>query len=130
MKKMTFLLLFAGIGLSVYSLAEWCSSACSATHDYTLFGIAMGWVGIALFLMLSGCRIFVARFPDLSVNRYIRWAYSGILAAALGAEAWFIWIQHAVIQSWCPVCLAIASVVLILCLLNAIEISISNCEPR
>jgi uncharacterized membrane protein len=104
--KLLFLFTSAmGLALSILSMMNVCSSACSDVSFYTIFGIPFGWFGIIFFATM---------LVLLCLN--LRFAWAGILyvllvGAALGAELRFIWLQKYVIGSWCPLCLGIASAV-------------------
>lgn len=94
----------AGLGLSITSHFKICS-ACSATANFSIFGMEFGWFGIAFFAVLSVAS--AARFRFAAVD----WLVSLMVFSAAGAEARFIWLQKYVIGQWCPICLGIAAAV-------------------
>ncbi len=95
-----------GLGLSVASIMQLCSDACSETARYTLFGLDFGMFGILFFLALAAVVILRHRIPVIALFCPL------MLFGSAGAEAHFIWIQKYVIGAWCPLCLAIAGTVL------------------
>lgn len=107
-------LMVAGFCLSVASLLNICSAACSEAHTYRLFGANFGWVGIATFAVLGVLRCLRARW-------WVATALTFILSSACGAEVWFLIVQKTVIQAWCPLCVFIALCVFLLAALVAAE---------
>lgn len=104
-KIMLWLGTVAGVVLSVMSALNICTSACSEAAHYRMFALNFGWFGVIFFSMLIG---------GLTLLHYYVWAEKFILifvCAAAGAELQFIWLQKYVIGSWCPLCLAIATVI-------------------
>jgi len=94
-----------GLALSIMSVLEICTSACSDFSLHTIFGIQFGWFGILFFGTLLGV---------LSLRPLFAWAgmlYVLLIYTAVGAELRFIWLQKFVVGTWCPLCLVIASVV-------------------
>jgi thiol-disulfide isomerase/thioredoxin len=104
--KLVFLLTSAvGLVLSIVSMMNVCTNACSEVSLYKIFGVQFGWFGIMFFATLLGL---------LGLNSRFVWAgllYVLLVFAATGAELRLIWLQKYVIGTWCPLCLAIASVV-------------------
>lgn len=99
------LALLAGLTLSVLSGLKICTSLCSETAKYSIFGMDFGWFGSAFFgLLILGAAVR-ERIPYADVLLLIG------VSAALGAELRLIWLQKYVIGSWCPVCLGIAAMV-------------------
>lgn len=94
--------LTSGLILSILSWLDLCVEHCSANHEYRLFGLPFGPVGIAFFSVTLCIHFYSKRYEQL--NRVIRW----MIAAGLGAEAMFIIVQKYQIGHWCPVCLSIA----------------------
>jgi thiol-disulfide isomerase/thioredoxin len=105
----------AGLGLSIASILQLCSDACSETARYTLFGLDFGTFGILFFMALAAVVLARRRFPPVAVLCPL------MLFASMGAEAHFIWIQKYVIGAWCPLCLAIAGSVMTGVIVVAIE---------
>lgn len=96
-----YILSAVGIIFSIVSMTDLCSSACSEAHMYRFYDIEFGWVGICTFVGLAA----LWRFRN---NRFSRGVYTWVLVSSCGAEAWFLFVQKAVIRSWCPVCVALA----------------------
>lgn len=95
--------IFAGFILSIISFVELCSEECDANKDYRLFGLPVAPFGIAFFVTTGISHYF-------SRNRQFFGVITGLLiASAIGAEIFFIWVQKYVIGVWCPVCLAVAA---------------------
>lgn len=99
--------ILSGLILSIVSYLNLCSEECRAGHDYTLFSLPFGPVGIIFF---SG--LLIAQLFSLN-NNTLKLIVSSFLAAALGAEVVLIFIQKYEIGHWCPVCLGIAASVLV-----------------
>lgn len=104
-----------GLGLSIASILQLCTDACSETAQYTLFGVDFGLFGILFFLALGMVVILRRRIPAISALCPL------MLFGSAGAEAHFIWIQKYVIGAWCPLCLAIAGAVFTGVILVVIE---------
>jgi len=104
-----------GLGLSIASILQLCTDACSETARYTLFGLDFGMFGILFFLALAAVVLLRRRIPAVSALCPL------MLLGSAGAEAHFIWIQKYVIGAWCPLCLAIAGTVLTGVILVVIE---------
>lgn len=109
-----YVLIVAGMILSVASMAGICTSACSEAHKYRFYDIDFGWAGICTFGLLAVLRYF-------RHNRFLQIGYIWVLACACGGEAWFIFVQKAVIKSWCPTCVSIAAVVGLLAMVVLLE---------
>ena len=107
-------LIIAGFCLSVASLLEVCSTACSEAHTYKFDGADFGWVGIATFAVLA-----LLRFRHASW--VARTAFAFTLSSACGAEVWFLLLQKTVIRAWCPVCVSIAVCVFLLAVVVVTE---------
>lgn len=105
----------SGLGLSIASILQLCTDACSETAQYTLLGVDFGLFGILFFLALGMVVILRRRIPAISALCPL------MLFVSAGAEAHFIWIQKYVIGAWCPLCLAIAGAVFTGVILVVIE---------
>lgn len=101
------LALIAGGALSVISWLELCTETCAEGHHYRLFGLQFEIIGIAYFVLTIAALILSRSIPKLN------FIVGLLLAAGIGAELMFIFIQKFVIGHWCPVCLAIATSVAI-----------------
>ncbi len=94
-----------GFILSILSWVEVCVEHCSANEDYRLFGLPFAVAGLLFFSALFLIHSLSFRYPSL--KRGVAW----LLAAALGAELMFVWIQKYEVGSWCPICLTIAATI-------------------
>ncbi len=99
----------AGLILSVVALVKICSS-CSETANYRVFGLDFGWFGIGFFSLLSIIAALRKRFS------WCGWIAALMVFGAVGAEAYFIWIQKYDIGQWCPICLSLAAMVFAACI--------------
>lgn len=99
--------ILSGLALSIMSWLGVCTEACLEGHKYRIFGMPFEMVGFIYFPALAA-----AYFSSYSFSR-MRVITSMILAAGLGAELLFILIQKYSIGQWCPLCLGIASTILI-----------------
>lgn len=95
--------ILAGLALSFISLIELCTSACSQTHNYRLYGMTLAPVGLALFLTLGSLHLLSKKHSFLHL--LVRMGF----AAALGGEIMLVLVQKYMIKSWCPVCLGIGA---------------------
>lgn len=99
------LAIVAGIILTGVSWFKLCSQSCNDSHNYRLFDVPFEWVGLAFFLVLA-----IFHFKGRTSPLYRKLAGLTI-AGALGAEAFFIFMQKYTIGHWCPVCLSIAGTI-------------------
>lgn len=114
-KKVPFILLslalIAGFTLSIVSYLELCSEECKAGHDWKLFGLPFGPLGIGFFSIVIALHFLSLKYSWLE----------GIVGlsvlGALGSEVVFILIQKYKIGHWCPVCLGIAASVAVAALI-------------
>jgi hypothetical protein len=95
----------AGTGwlVSTFSvIQEMCMvSACRDTASFTIFGLNMGWFGIAYFSLLL--IVLWQRKKDFRLE----WVFSALVFSGIGAEFRLLWIQKYVIGGWCPLCVTI-----------------------
>lgn len=105
----------AGFTLSILSWLEICVKHCSATNNYRLFTFPFAFVGLTFFSTALITQVLSLKFSFLS--RVVTW----MIASALGAELFFIFVQKYQIGRWCPVCLSIALCVAIAAVGNAIH---------
>jgi hypothetical protein len=99
--------LVSGALLTLLSWFNLCTEACVEEHNYRFFGFSFNWIGLIYFGLLL-------LFYGLAKRSQIATRVTGLmLAAGLGAELLFLLIQKYMIGSWCPLCLAIASCILI-----------------
>lgn len=107
------LLILTGLILAVLSGTDLCSfSGCTEAHEYRLFGFSLPLVGTLYFCLLTLLLLFSGRFSVLAPLLPLA------LAGGAGAELVMIHLQKNVIQAWCPLCIAIAAVVYLLCILR------------
>lgn len=97
----------AGFILSIMSWLGVCVEHCSANKNFLLFGLPFGIFGILFFAILFAAHTFSLHYSSLT--RWVGW----MLASGLGAEVIFIGIQKYQIGHWCPVCLSIATSLLV-----------------
>lgn len=91
---MAFLLSFSlAVGL--------CTEACKATYEWTIFGMKFPFFGIGFFAFC----LLLFHFRDRPVVRNL---FPAVIAGAWGAEFTFLYVQHSLIQKWCPMCIAVA----------------------
>ncbi len=107
----SFVAILIGIGLTLISWLGLCSSACAEAHKFHLLGLPFEIVGLIFFGILGISHLLSFWYSPFALM-------SGLMIfGALGAEMMFVIIQKTVIGSWCPVCLGIASAVLVLVIL-------------
>lgn len=110
------LLTFAGLILALLSWTDLCSfSGCTDAHEYRFYGLPIPLTGTVYFCALTAATLLADRF------RFFAGLPPLLLAAGAGAELVMIHLQKNVIQAWCPLCLGIASVVGLLCILKIYE---------
>jgi len=103
------LLLVTGIVLAGLSATDLCNfGGCTTAHTYRFFGIHLAAVGATFFALLTGAALAVRRFPQAEFALLL------LLAGGAGAELEMLRLQKYVIQAWCPLCVGIAAVVLLL----------------
>jgi protein-disulfide isomerase len=78
-----------------------CTDACKATYEWTIFGMKFPFFGIGFFAFC----LLLFHFRDRPVVRNL---FPAVIAVAWGAEFTFLYVQHSIIQRWCPTCLAVA----------------------
>jgi protein-disulfide isomerase/uncharacterized membrane protein len=104
--------LVLGILLSIASWLHLCSGACAASHTYRLYDIPFEPIGIAFFA--AAAFAYGRRQSSNSFNLLT----AVLLATAVGSELFFIYAQKYIIGKWCPLCLTIASCVLVAFLID------------
>jgi len=93
--------LAAAFVLSVFLAVGLCTEACKATYNWTIFRMKFPLLGIGFFALC----LMLYSFRDRPV---IRGLFPAVIAGAWGAEATFLYVQHSIIERWCPMCLAVA----------------------
>jgi len=107
------LLILTGLILAVLSGTDLCSfSGCTEAHEYRLFGFSLPLIGTLYFCLLALLLFLSGRFNALAPLLALT------LAGGAGAELVMLHLQKNVIQAWCPLCLGIAAVVYLLCILR------------
>lgn len=96
-----------GFFLTIISYLRLCSEACAQGHNYHLFGMSFEFFGLSFFGFLGLIHFYSKDLPYLAFVELL------LFCCAVGAEALFIIVQKYEIGSWCPVCLSIASIVLV-----------------
>jgi thiol-disulfide isomerase/thioredoxin len=97
----------AGLILTFISFLRLCSEECSVSHNYRLFGMPFEVFGFIFFGILAITHFFANK------NSFLGFIELLLFASAIGAEGMFIIVQKYQIGIWCPVCLTIASIILI-----------------
>ncbi len=87
--------------LSIFLVVGLCTDACKATYEWTIFGMKFAPFGVGFFVFC----FLVFPFRARPVGR---WLFPALIACAWGAEFTFLYVQHSIIGSWCPICLAVA----------------------
>ena len=105
----------AGLVLAVLSALKICTSACSESAKYDIFGMDFGWFGVAFFMASIVALGLRKRISSLSG------CFSALVFAGFGAELRFLWVQKFVIGRWCPLCLWIAVTVFVAAIVLAYE---------
>ncbi len=99
------LALLAGFILTIISTVGLCSTQCAENEKWYLFGQHFEIFGFAFFIAVIAVHLLTWKYPSL-------WKWTATLVfAGVGAELTFIWIQHAEIGAWCPICLSIAGTI-------------------
>jgi protein-disulfide isomerase/uncharacterized membrane protein len=110
-----FPLLLTGVGivLSLLSATELCNfGGCTEAHQYRFWGFGLPMLGVGYFVLLA---LVLALPPRITLAET---ALGVMLAGGAGAEVTLIHLQKNIIKAWCPLCLGIAAVVYILCIMQ------------
>src|SRR5262249_41190835 len=102
------LALIAGIILSLLSWWEVCTRACAEGHKYRIYGMHFEFVGVLFFSFAA--ILWTLSFEDQRLLTPLKW----LILSALGAESYFLYLQHFVIGKWCPMCLGIFACIALL----------------
>ncbi len=102
---------------SVFSvIQEFCLvSACRDAAGFALFGINMGWFGIAYFSIMLMFLLYRKKYQALDL------LLSVAVFAGIGAELRLLWIQKYVIGAWCPLCVTICCALCVATVLLIVE---------
>ena len=89
--------------VSIFSVVEeMClATACRDTASFTIFGLGLGWFGIAYFTMIL---ILLWLRKKLYL---LDWLLYAMVFSGVGSEFRLLWIQKYIIGSWCPLCVTI-----------------------
>ena len=103
--------------VSIFSvIQEMCMvSACRDVAVFTVFGLNMGWFGIAYFSLVL--IVLWLRNKDSRMDRL----FSALLFCGIGAELRLLWIQKFVIGGWCPLCVTICCALFAAAILLVVE---------
>jgi len=99
------LLFLVGLGLTIISWTNLCSTACAEVHFYKYFGWDFEVLGIIYFVAA-----IILHFFSAKIN-WLAYIVGLMVAGGIGSEVNFILVQKYVIGQWCPVCLTIAGVI-------------------
>jgi len=94
--------ILTALTLTVVSALELCTTACVEGQNFRILGLKFEVLG------------FIA-LPLITISHILSYWYQSfrtvtavLLASAIGAELWFLYIQKAIIGNFCPICLGIA----------------------
>ncbi len=109
--------LSAGWTVSTFSvIEEMCMvSACRDTASFTIFGLNMGWFGVAYFTT-----VLIVLWRRKRDHR-LDWILYALVFSGIGAELRLLWIQKFVIGGWCPLCVTICCALFFAGMFLAIE---------
>ena len=106
------ILILSGLILAVLSWTDLCSfGGCTEAHEYRFYGLSLPLTGTIYFCSLALLLLISCRWP-----RYTELFYLA-LAGGAGAELVMIHLQNNVIKAWCLLCLGIAFIVYLLCII-------------
>jgi len=88
------LTLIATIVLSYVSWVRICTDSCAESHSYRLYGFTFESVGLLFFPLLLFCHLLSRKSAIFGVMA------GWLLAATLGSEVMFLYIQKYVIGRW------------------------------
>ncbi|QOX80934.1 thioredoxin domain-containing protein (plasmid) [Trichlorobacter lovleyi] len=109
---------WGGILLSLFSLSDMCTGGCSAVSDYRIFGTRFAYMGVFYFSLLAGS------FAIASYAREKRYyVFDALVLAGVGAEIYFVIIQKFGVHQWCPICLSICAVVVLIAVMRGYELN-------
>lgn len=107
------ILTLVGMVLALLSATDLCNfGGCTTAHEYRFFGIHLAAVGTTYFGLVAATMLVSLRLP--AAEQLI----APLLAGGAGAELMMLHLQKNVIQAWCPLCVGIAIVVFLLCILQ------------
>lgn len=103
--------------VSIFSvIEEMClATACRDTASFTIFGIGLGWFGIAYFtLILILLWLRKKLYP-------LNWLLYAMVFSGIGSELRLLWIQKYIIGSWCHLCVTICFALFVAAIILLIE---------
>jgi protein-disulfide isomerase len=110
------IVILCGLVLALLSWTDLCNfGGCTVAHEYRFYGLSLPLLGTVYFSALVLLRLSAGRWSGCAG------LLSLALAAGAGAELVMIYLQKMVIRAWCPLCLGIAVVVYLLCILRIYE---------
>jgi len=103
--------------VSIFSvIEEMClATACRDTASFTIFGLNLGWFGIAYFTLIL---ILLKLRKKLYL---LDWALYAMVFSGVGSEFRLLWIQKYIIGSWCPLCVTICSALFVAAIILLVE---------
>ena len=112
----TYLLLITGLVLALLSWTDLCSfGGCTEAHEYRFYGVSLPLLGTIYFIGLLLLKAVAGRFTVCNDLLLVS------LAGGVGAEGVMIHLQKNVINAWCPLCVGIACVVLVLLVVTLVS---------
>lgn len=111
------ILILAGVTLAVLSWTDLCSfGGCTEAHEYRFYGLSLPLIGTIYFSILGLLLLLSCLCPRCTFLFYLA------LAGGAGAELVMIYLQNNVIQAWCLLCLGIAVIVYLLCIIGFVKV--------
>lgn len=103
--------------VSIFSvIEEMClATACRDTASFTIFGLNLGWFGIAYFTLLL---ILLKLRKKLYL---LNWLLNAMVFSGIGSEFRLLWIQKYIIGSWCPLCVTICFALFVVAIILLVE---------
>ncbi len=108
-------LTISGLVLAALSGTDLCNfGGCTEAHTYRFFTMSLPLAGMLYFGLISASLLLFSFIEKSGI------LLSLLLAGGAGAELAMLHLQKNVIQAWCPLCLGIAVVVYLLCIVRVI----------
>lgn len=105
-----------GLILAALSFTDLCNfGGCTEAHEYRFFGQHFALIGLIYFGLVATAILTAGIFRKADM------LISLLLAGGAGAELVMIHLQKNVIKAWCPLCLGIAAIVYLLCILRMLQ---------
>lgn len=110
------LLTVCGLILAALSFTDLCNfGGCTVAHEYRFFGQHFALIGLTYFGLVAAAILLTVIFEKAGGLTSL------LLAGGAGAELIMIHLQKDVIGAWCPLCLGIAVIVYLLCILRMLQ---------